>query len=131
METSIISAEELRKMKDIDIRTVDKNQLVDLNSVVIDESRPVQERMVSFIQQIGNPYCFRVGDVAVKVVYKENGPTFQQNLEDMLMNLQMMIFSYDGLLPAKWQPRLLFTPRLITPLISLGPVPLWEQSPKW
>jgi hypothetical protein len=87
METSIISAEELRKMKDIDIRTVDKNQLVDLNSVVIDESRPVQERMVSFIQQIGNPYCFRVGDVAVKVVYKENGPTFQQNLEDMLMNL--------------------------------------------
>lgn len=87
METSIISAEELRKMKDIDIRTVDKNQLVDLNSVVIDESRPVQERMMSFIQQIGNPYCFRVGDVAVKVVYKENGPTFQQNLEDMLMNL--------------------------------------------
>ncbi len=87
MDTSFINPEELRKMKDIDIRTVDKNQLVDLNSVVIDESRPVQERMVSFIQQIGNPYCFRVGDVAVKVVYKENGPTFQQNLEDMLMNL--------------------------------------------
>ncbi len=87
METSFISAEELRKMKDVDIRTVDKNQLVDLNSVVIDESRPVRERMASFVQQIGNPYCFRVGDVAVKVVYKESGPTFQQNLEDMLMNL--------------------------------------------
>ena len=87
MDTSFINPEELRKMKDVDIRTVDKNQLVDLNSVVIDESRPVQERMMSFIQQIGNPYCFRVGDVAVKVVYKENGPTFQQNLEDMLMNL--------------------------------------------
>ena len=87
METSFISAEELRKMKDVDIRTVDKNQLVDLNSVVIDESRPVRERMASFVQQIGNPYCFRVGDVAVKVVYKESGPTFQQNLEDMLKNL--------------------------------------------
>ncbi len=87
METSFISAEELRRMKDVDIRTVDKNQLVDLNSVVIDESRPVRERMASFVQQIGNPYCFRVGDVAVKVVYKESGPTFQQNLEDMLMNL--------------------------------------------
>ena len=87
METSFISAEELRKMKDVDIRTVDKNQLVDLNSVVIDESRPVRERMASFVQQIGNPYCFRVGDVAVKVVYKESVPTFQQNLEDMLKNL--------------------------------------------
>ncbi len=87
MEKGLISAEELRKMKDIDIRTVDKNQLIDLNSVVIDESKPVEERILSFIQQIRNPYCFRVGDVAVKVVYKENGPTFQQNLEDMLMNL--------------------------------------------
>ena len=87
MEKGLISAEELRKMKDIDIRTVDKNQLIDLNSVVIDESKPVEERILSFIQQIRNPYCFRVGDVAVKVVYKENGPTFQQNLEDLLMNL--------------------------------------------
>lgn len=87
MEKGFVSAEELRKMKDIDIRTVDKNQLVDLNSVVIDESKPVEERMLSFIQQIRNPYCFRVGDVAVKLVYKENGPTFQQNLEDMLMSL--------------------------------------------
>lgn len=87
MAKGLISAEELRKMKDIDIRTVDKNQLIDLNSVVIDESKPVEERILSFIQQIRNPYCFRVGDVAVKVVYKENGPTFQQNLEDMLMSL--------------------------------------------
>lgn len=87
MENGFISAEELRKMKDTDIRTVDKNQLVDLNSVVIDESKPVEERILSFIQQIRNPYCFRVGDVVVKLVYKENGPTFQQNLEDMLMSL--------------------------------------------
>lgn len=87
MENSFVSAEELRKMKDTDIRTVDKNQLVDLNSVVIDESKPVEDRILSFIQQIRNPYCFRVGDVVVKLVYKENGPTFQQNLEDMLMSL--------------------------------------------
>jgi len=87
MENGFVSTEELRKMKDTDIRTVDKNQLVDLNSVVIDESKPVEERILSFIQQIRNPYCFRVGDVAVKLVYKENGPTFQQNLEDMLMSL--------------------------------------------
>lgn len=87
MEKKLISAEELREMKDLDIRTVDKKQLVDLNSVVIDENMPVEERILSFIQQVRNPYCFRVGDVAVKVVYKENGPTFQQSLEDMLMSL--------------------------------------------
>lgn len=87
MEKGLITAEELRKMKDVDIRNVDKDQLIDLNTVEIDESKPVEERILSFIQQIRNPYCFRVGDVAVKIVYQENGPTFQQNLEDMLMSL--------------------------------------------
>ncbi|RGL92237.1 hypothetical protein DXB08_32950 [Hungatella hathewayi] len=74
-------------MKDVDIRTVNCSQLVDLNTVVIDENQSVEERLESFIEQIKNPYCFRVGDIAVKVVYKENGPTFQQNFEEMLLTM--------------------------------------------
>ena len=74
------------EMKAIDIRSVDKSKLVDLNSVSIDESRPVAERIESFLQQIKNPYCFRIGDVAVKVNYKSEGPTFQQNFEDILQS---------------------------------------------
>lgn len=73
--------------EDIDIRNVDKSSLVDLNTVVIDESLPVSERISSFVQQIKNPYCFRVGNVAVKVRYKENGPSFQQNFEDLLRTM--------------------------------------------
>ena len=71
-------------MKDVDIRSVDKDSLVDLDSVQIDSSQSVQERAQSFLQQIQNPYCFRIGDVAVKVNYKQDGPSFQQNLEDIL-----------------------------------------------
>ncbi len=82
-----LQAMDMQEMKDIDIRTVDKSKLVDLNTVVIDESRPIAERVASFVQQIQNPYCFRVGDMAVKVVYQEEGPTFQQNFESMLLSL--------------------------------------------
>ena len=83
-------------MKDVDIRTVNCSQLVDLNTVVIDENQSVEERVESFIEQIKNPYCFRVGDIAVKVVYKENGPTFQQNFEEMLLTMEFLEvkFSY-------------------------------------
>lgn len=35
-------------LKSVDIRSVDKSSLVDLNSVHIDESKPVQERVLSF-----------------------------------------------------------------------------------
>lgn len=87
MQKSLLSEDEIRTMQNTDIRTVDKNTLIDLNSVEIDEKQPLEERMKSFVRQVQNPYCFRVGDVAVKVVYKEKGPTFQQNVEDLLKNL--------------------------------------------
>ena len=78
---------DLDSLKSVDIRSVDKSSLVDLNSVHIDESKPVQERVLSFLQQIQNPYCFRIGDVAVKVNYKSGGPSFQQNFEDLLRTM--------------------------------------------
>lgn len=74
-------------LRSVDIRSVDKQSLVDLNSVLIDESKPVQERVLSFLQQVKNPYCFRIGDVAVKVNYKSDGPSFQQNFEDLLRTI--------------------------------------------
>ena len=82
-----IDRESLNEMQQVDIRTVDKSALIDLNSVKIDESLPIPERVASFISQIGNPYCFRVGDVAVKVVYKTGCPTFQQNMEEILRTI--------------------------------------------
>ena len=79
---------DITSMKNVDIRSVDKDTLVDLRSVQIDASRPVQERLQSFLQQIRNPYCFRIGDIAVKVNYKSDGSSFQQNFEDILRTMQ-------------------------------------------
>ena len=79
---------DIEQMKNVDIRSVDKDTLIDLDTVQIDSSQPVQERVQSFLQQIQNPYCFRIGDVAVKVNYKHDGPSFQQNFEDILRSTQ-------------------------------------------
>ena len=79
--------QDIDAMKNVDIRSVDKDTLIDLDSVQIDSSQPVQERVQSFLQQIQNPYCFRIGDVAVKVNYKKDGPSFQQNFEDILRTM--------------------------------------------
>lgn len=74
----------MNAMQAIDIQNVDKNSLVDLNTVHIDSTRPVAERVSAFVEQIKNPYCYKVGDIAVKVVYKNGGPTFQQSLVDFI-----------------------------------------------
>ncbi len=74
-------------LKNVDIRTVDQSILKDMSDVKIDTSLPIPERVAAFLEQIKNPYVFKVGDVAVKVSYKENGPTLQENLEAMLSSL--------------------------------------------
>ena len=81
------TSDEITSMKKVDIRNVDKDALVDLRSVQIDASKPVQERLQSFLQQIQNPYYFRIGDIAVKVNYKSDGPSFQQNFENILRTM--------------------------------------------
>lgn len=82
-----LSSSDISILKSVDIRTVDKSSLVDLATIQIDSTKPVQERVQSFLQQIQNPYCFRIGDVAVKVNYKAEGPSFQQNFEDLLKSM--------------------------------------------
>ena len=58
--------------------------LVDINDISVDKDLPKPERIKEYIRQIKNPYCFRIGNVAVKVVYNDEGPTFQQNLIDLI-----------------------------------------------
>lgn len=85
--SSDMSKENWEQLRTVDIRQMDKCNLVDLNSVTIDETLPIPERIESFVRQIKNPYCFRVGDVAVKVQYSANGPSFQQNMEDLFRTM--------------------------------------------
>ena len=75
-------------LKSVDIKNVDKGSLIDLDEVQIDDTRPVSERILSLLQQVQNHYCFRIGDDAVKVNYKPDVPSFQQNFEDLLRSAE-------------------------------------------
>lgn len=69
------------EMKNVDIRTVNREELVDIHSVKIDSDLPREERIKSFLEQIKNPYCYLCGDVVVKVSFAEDGPTMQECME--------------------------------------------------
>lgn len=60
---------ELKKLREVDIRTVDKNDLVDIDSVKIHTELPVLERTIDYIKQIKNPYCYKMKDVVIKVSF--------------------------------------------------------------
>jgi len=60
------------------------SHLKDIRSVSIDTSQPVQERVRSFIRQIGDPYHYKVGDVVVTVSYSGDGSTLTDRFTEML-----------------------------------------------
>ena len=80
----MITNNQLNLCKAINIQDADVTELRDINSIIVDKSQPTALRILSFIEQVGNPYCFRVGDVKVKIGYASNGPTLQNCLENIL-----------------------------------------------
>jgi hypothetical protein len=87
VDPTALSREQWAAMRAVDLRAVDKSELVDLQTVEIDASLPPRQRMASFLEQIRNPYCFRVGDMVVKTKYTEQGPSFEDSLVAMLQRL--------------------------------------------
>ena len=75
---------EIEEMKQLSIKACDKEQLTDLSSVVIDSEKSKEERMLDYLRQVKNPYYFKVGDVAVRLVFEEGGRSFQQCMEELV-----------------------------------------------
>ena len=66
---------------DTELRTVDKARLTDIRSVKIDPKLSKQERIRSFVRQVGNPYCYRDGDVVVGIRYADTEITLEDRLK--------------------------------------------------
>jgi hypothetical protein len=75
------------EMKAVDIRTVDRDSLVDIHDVTIDRTLPKKERIRSFVEQIKNPYCFRCGEAVVKMSFMDTDVTLEDRMEHYLRSL--------------------------------------------
>lgn len=80
---------DFEKLKNIDIRTVDKEELVDIKDINIDSTLPYELKILSYIEQIKNPYCYRMGDVIVKIEFdeSENALTFEECINNYIKGL--------------------------------------------
>ena len=59
----------LKKMADVDVKSVNLDELVEIDSVEVDSSLPVNERMMEYLKQIRNPYCYLCNGVVVKISF--------------------------------------------------------------
>lgn len=64
-----VNFDDLRKMSQISINDIDEKELVDINNVHIKADCSIQERVLDYIEQVKNPYCFLSHGVKVKISF--------------------------------------------------------------
>lgn len=79
-----LSIEELKYMQHMNIMELDRNQLVNIEDVVIDTEKSVESRIQSFIEQTGNPFAQKIGEYIVQVGFIEDTDDF---IEDRMILL--------------------------------------------
>ena len=80
MEQPIYTEEQVKAMQNVDIRTVDPAGLRDIRDVKVNTDLPKRERILDFMRQIGNPYCYRHGKYVVKVSFTDTDVTLEDRM---------------------------------------------------
>lgn len=80
----LINVEELRKLEDMDIRDLKREDLDNAGDIVADRSKPAVQRMREFLEKTKNPYAENVGDYILMVTFSK---TSEETLEDRMVQL--------------------------------------------
>lgn len=84
MEAIYYTKGKLEELKEIDIQNVNPETLVDIRDVKIDSSLPKKEKILQFISQIKNPYCYRHGKFVVKVSFTNTEVSLEERLKNYI-----------------------------------------------
>lgn len=74
----------LAELAGIDITTVNKEDLVDVSGLTFDNTVPREKRAAQVLRKVKNPYCFRVGDMGVKLEFLDSAPPLEDCFTDFL-----------------------------------------------
>ena len=78
----MISSDALARMRQQNIKEINKDDLVDIRSVV------PEQRMMDYLEKIKNPYCFRCGDAVVSIHFADKGNSLDSLLKNYFMGLK-------------------------------------------
>jgi hypothetical protein len=79
---------QLNEMSQMDINKMDVHNLVDVGTVKIDGNLPMPQRMEQYLNQIKNPYCFRSGEIKVKIAFSPDGNSLDNTLINFFVGLK-------------------------------------------
>ena len=83
----MVDIKSLEMMSKKGMTEMERDSLSDILDVTIVGENPVQ-RLESYLDQTGNPYCFRVGKTSVRLLFHNEEKTLQEKLRSYFLSLK-------------------------------------------
>ena len=74
-------------MENGDINNIIAENLIDICDVKVNTSLQAEERIADYIRQINNPYCYKCGDIVVKIKFADTDVTMEECMESYLRSI--------------------------------------------
>ncbi|MDR1700016.1 MAG: hypothetical protein LBR68_02390 [Lachnoclostridium sp.] len=84
----MLDRKQLEAMNNVDITTIDRHTLVDMNKISINDRLDSVQKMENYIEQVKNPYCFLCGSTPVKIRFATDTKTLAQSLGNYFSSLK-------------------------------------------
>lgn len=84
----MITNKQLEDMSKQSIETINRNDLVDVSAIHINKDLPPEQKLLSFMEQIKNPYCFQYEGTAIRLCFSDDGPKLGEVLENFFISLK-------------------------------------------
>lgn len=75
---------DLEQLKAVNPDKVSRDELVDIQDIVVDTTLPKEERIADFIRKIENPYLCKCGNIVVQSVFEHSDITLTELLAQYL-----------------------------------------------
>lgn len=85
MEYNLRKLEEMSRME---YGETDRAELVNIETIHIDPDLPPAERLLNYLEQIKNPYCFLCGKTAVRICFAADGDNLQNILKNHFISIK-------------------------------------------
>lgn len=84
----MLNSQKLFELSQVDIVDIDPSTLADISTVRINQELPHEDKILSFITQMGNPYCFISGGVPVRMRFVDEDKSLSQSLVTFFSQLK-------------------------------------------
>lgn len=81
----MITLEMIDDFMSVNMDTVDVGKLADISTLEFNNSLSMKDRLAYVLEKLNNPFCFRYGEMGIKLEFDDNAPPITEVLSDFLI----------------------------------------------